>query len=59
MFYFESQITEDHWQSKILQITCSRMKLVPFAFWIIHFRQDNIESFLGNICIFLTTCSQA
>ena len=53
MFYFQSQVTKDHWQSKVLQIASTRMKLIPFAFRIIHFRQDDIEGFPGNVCIFL------
>ena len=47
MFYLLSQITEYHRRGKVLQITGPRMKFVPFAFRIIHFRQDNIEGFLA------------
>ena len=41
---------------EILQISRPRMQLVPLAFRIIHLGKDNIESFPGNVCIFLITC---
>ena len=57
MFDFQCQITENHRQSEALQITCTGMEFVPFTLRIVHLRQNDVESLLGNISIFLLASS--
>ena len=55
MFDLQSQITEDHREGEVLQITSTRMKLVPLAFRIINLRKDDFKGLLCYVRIFLTT----
>ncbi len=47
MFDLQSQITEDHREGEVLQITSTRMKLIPFTFRIINFREYDFKSFFA------------
>ena len=51
MFDLKSQITQNHRQCKIFQITGSRISLVPFPFGIIQLCLDFIECLPGNFSI--------
>ena len=55
MFDLQSQITEDHRESEVLQITSTRMKLVPLAFRVAYFGQNDLESLFCYVRIFLIT----
>ena len=49
MLYLQCQVTEDHWQGKVLQITGTRMKLIPSPFRIIHFGKDYVDGLKEGI----------
>ena len=53
MLNLQCQITENHRECEVLQITCARMELVPFAFRVVNFGKDNLKSLLGYVCILL------
>ncbi len=58
MLNLQGKVAQNHRQGEILQISRPRMQLVPLAFRIIHLGKDNIESFPGNVCIFLIAGSK-
>jgi len=58
MFDLQSQITEDHREGEVLQITSTRMNLVPLAFRIINFREYDFKSLLCYVRILLTSGSK-
>ena len=58
MFDLQSQITEDHRESEVLQITSTRMKLVPLAFRIINLRKDDFKGLLCYVRILLISRSK-
>ena len=58
MFDLQSQITEDHRESEVLQITSIRMKLIPLAFRVAYFGQNDLESLLCYVRILLISRSK-